>query len=187
MSGRLLHSFYPIALVSLLALPGAVLAQTTLTGRTARGLIVEKIDDGRLRRIEGNTRSEANPQNDRGAVPDDLSMDHLLLQLQRSPEQEQAVREFIDALQEPGSPNFHKWLTAAEFGERFGASQSDIDAVTAWLGSHGLTMHSVYPSGMLIDFSGTAGQIRAAFHTEIHNLEVNGQAHIANMSDPRIP
>ena len=81
MSGRLLHSFYPIALVSLLALPGAVLAQTTLTGRTARGLIVEKIDDGRLRRIEGNTRSEANPQNDRGAVPDDLSMDHLLLQL----------------------------------------------------------------------------------------------------------
>jgi subtilase family serine protease len=187
MSGRLLHSFYPIALVSLLALPGAVLAQTTLTGRTARGLIVEKIDDGRLRRIEGNTRSEANPQNDRGAVPDDLSMDHLLLQLQRSPEQELAVQEHIDALQNPGSPAFHQWLTAAEFGEKFGASQADIDAIRGWLQSHGLTVHSVYPSGMLVDFSGTAGQVREAFHTEIHNLEVNGRSHLANMSDPQIP
>ena len=185
--GLVLHTFCLALVASLLAFPGALLAQSVRTGRTARGLIVDRIDESRLHTIEGNTRPEAIPQNDRGAAPENLPMDHLLLQLQRSPEQEQAVREFIDALQEPGSPNFHKWLTAAEFGERFGASQSDIDAVTAWLGSHGLTMHSVYPSGMLIDFSGTAGQIRAAFHTEIHNLEVNGQAHIANMSDPRIP
>jgi subtilase family serine protease len=187
MSRRLLHSFYPVALVSLLAFPGAVLAQTTLTGRTARGLITGKADEGRLRRIEGNTRPEAAPQNDRGPAPEDLWMDHLLLQLQRSPEQELAVREFIDALHNPGSPNFHQWLTAAEFGERFGASQEDIDAITGWLQSHGLAVHSVYPSGMVVDFSGTAGQVRAAFHTEIHYLEVNGQSHVANMSDPRIP
>jgi subtilase family serine protease len=37
-----------------------------------------------------------------------------------------------------------------------------------------------------MDFSGTAAQVRAAFHTEIHNLDVNGERHIANMSDPRI-
>jgi subtilase family serine protease len=29
--------------------------------------------------------------------------------------------------------------------------------------------------------------VRNAFHTEIHNLNVNGQDHIANMSDPEIP
>jgi subtilase family serine protease len=40
---------------------------------------------------------------------------------------------------------------------------------------------------MVIDFSGTAGQITEAFHTEIHHLSVNGQPHVANMSDPRIP
>jgi subtilase family serine protease len=181
------HSVYLGALVSLLAFPAAILAQTALTGRNARGLITEKIDEGRLHTIEGNTRSEADPQNDRGRVPEDLAMDHMLLQLQRSPEQELAVQEFIDALHNPGSPNFHKWLTAAEFGARFGASQADIDAITGWLQSHGLTVHSVYPSGMVMDFSGTAGQVGAAFHTEIHYLEVNGQRHIANMSDPRIP
>ena len=40
---------------------------------------------------------------------------------------------------------------------------------------------------MMIDFSGSAGQVREAFHTPIHNLDVNGEAHIANMSDPQIP
>ena len=40
---------------------------------------------------------------------------------------------------------------------------------------------------MVIDFSGTAGQIRDAFHTEIHNLMVEGKMHFANMSDPQIP
>jgi subtilase family serine protease len=40
---------------------------------------------------------------------------------------------------------------------------------------------------MSIDFSGTAGQLRTAFHTEIHRLNVNGVEHIANMSDPMIP
>ena len=40
---------------------------------------------------------------------------------------------------------------------------------------------------MVIDFSGTAGQVREAFSTEIHYLEVNGAQHIANMSDPQIP
>ena len=40
---------------------------------------------------------------------------------------------------------------------------------------------------MVIDFSGTAGQIRDAFQTEIHHLDVNGVGHIANMSNPQIP
>ena len=40
---------------------------------------------------------------------------------------------------------------------------------------------------MVIDFSGTAGEIAEAFHTEIHYLDVDGEQHFANMSDPQIP
>ena len=40
---------------------------------------------------------------------------------------------------------------------------------------------------MLIDFSGTAGQVKGAFRTEIHKLDVNGVAHIANVSGPYLP
>jgi subtilase family serine protease len=44
-----------------------------------------------------------------------------------------------------------------------------------------------YPTGMVMDISGTAGRINEAFHTEIHHLEVRGREHYANMTDPTIP
>ena len=78
-------------------------------------------------------------------------------------------------------------ITAQQFGQRFGVAQQDIDALTRWLGSYGFNINAIYPSNMLIDFSGTASQVRAAFHTEIHNLEVKGTRHVANMSEPQIP
>ena len=59
--------------------------------------------------------------------------------------------------------------------------------MTGWLESQGFKVNLVYPNQMVIDFTGTAGQIRQAFRTEIHHLLVKGQAHIANMSDPQIP
>ncbi len=150
-------------------------------------LITRPIDENHTITLGGNTRPEAVPANDRGRVPDSTPIEHMLLQLQRSPEQDAAVDKLIDQLHDQSSPNYHHWLTAAQFGERFGLSQQDLATITGWLQSHGFTVNAVYPNGMLIDFSGTAGVIRSALHTEIHNLTVNGVAHIANMSDPKIP
>ena len=114
-------------------------------------------------------------------------MAHLLLQLRRAPEQEAALQRYLDEVQDPTSANFHKWLTAEQFGQQFGAAQQDLDTISRWLESHGFSVNLVYPNRMVIDFSGTAGRVRDAFHTEIHNLEVRGENHIANMSDPQIP
>ena len=114
-------------------------------------------------------------------------MDHILLQLQRSPEQQTAVDALIDNLHNPKSPDYHHWLTAAEFGQRYGLAPQDLTTITGWLQFHGFTVNAVYTNGLLIDFSGNAGQIRQAFHTEIHALNVDGAPHIANMSDPQIP
>jgi subtilase family serine protease len=135
----------------------------------------------------GNTRPEATQTNDRGPVADNLAMDHMLMQLKRSLVEERAMDMFLDSLHDPKSPNYHHWLTAEEFGERFGESQTAIQEVTTWLESNGFTVNGVFPSRMAIDFSGSASQIRTAFHTSIHRLLVNGQAHIANTSDPTVP
>jgi len=170
-----------------LALPLAFASQNLDGARNVRPLITQAIDESRLRTLEGNTRPEAAAENDRGAVTHDLALDHMLLQLRRSPESEQAFDQYLEDVQNPKSANFHHWLTAAQIGERFGPATEDIQTVTRWLESHGFTVNSVQPSGMVIDFSGNAGQVREAFRTEIHELEVNGQRHIANMSDPRIP
>ncbi|HTW63173.1 MAG TPA: S53 family peptidase [Bryobacteraceae bacterium] len=170
----------------LLGLNGALTAQTGARA-PARILIPQSIDPSRLYTLSGNTNPAVSPQNDRGKVPDAFAMNHMLLQLQRSPERERALKIFIDQQHDSASPNFHRWLTAEQFGQLFGPAPQDIETVSAWLRAGGFTVNTVYPSGMLIDFSGTAGEVLAAFHTEIHKLSVNGKDHIANMSDPRIP
>lgn len=146
-----------------------------------------QIDNTRLVTLHNNTRPEANALNDRGRVSDDFALPHMLLQLKISPEREAAMNKFIAELNDRNSPNYHKWLTPAQFAENFGVAKPDVDAVTDWLQSHGFTINGVQASGRVIDFSGKAGQVHTAFHTEIHNLEVDGRAHFGNMSDPQIP
>jgi hypothetical protein len=164
----------------------AALAQTS--PGPSQTLITQSIDEGNLIVLAGNTRPEArNPANDRGIVPDSLPLPHMMLQLRRPAAQEQAFVTLIDQLHDPKSPNFHHWLSASEISAQFGPAASDIQTITGWLAQHGFIVNTVYSSSMVIDYSGTAGQIRTAFHTEIHNLSVNGVAHIANMSDPQIP
>src|ERR1035441_4301839 len=149
-------------------------------------LITADIDESQLIRV-GGTRREANAKNDRGRVEDSFPMDHMLLQLKRAPELERKFDQYIDSLTDKRSPNFRHWMMAAEQGEKYGLAQQDIDSITGWLGSHGFSVGYVYPNLMVIDFSGTAGQIREAFHTEIHYLEVKGEQYFANMSTPQIP
>jgi subtilase family serine protease len=154
-------------------------------GSTARRLITQPVDEDRRVILKGNTRPEANPANDRGAVSDALPMEHMQMQLRLPAEKEQELEQFISELQDPASPNYHKWLAPDQFRQQFSLAQEDSDAVSAWLQSQGFTVNVAYPRSL--DFSGTAGQVRNAFKTEIHQLEVNGVKHIANMTDPQIP
>ncbi len=151
-----------------------------------RPLITEAVDETKLATLAGNTRPEATAQNDRGAVANDMRLD-MYLQLKRSPEQELAAKEFVESLTDKTSANFHKWINAAEYGRRFGVAPEDIAKVSQWLESHGFVVNAVPANNMVIDFSGNAGQVREALHTEIHNLEVGGRSYFANMRDPQIP
>ena len=149
--------------------------------------ITRPIDESSRVTLAGNTRPEASKANDRGAVPDSLVLDHMQLLLRRPAAQEQALENAIDRLYDRGSPSFHQWLSAGQLGQQFGPAAQDVQAVTGWLAAKGFTVNAVDPTGMVVDFGGTAGQIRSALHTEIHYLNVKGAKHLANMSDPQIP
>jgi subtilase family serine protease len=120
-------------------------------------------------------------------VPDSFPAQRLILLLNRPPEREAALQQFLQAAHTRGSASYHKWLTPEQIGEQFGPADADVQTVTGWLNSHGLQVAKTSKSGQFIEFSGTAGQLREAFHTEIHQYSVNGVTQYANANEIRIP
>jgi subtilase family serine protease len=144
-------------------------------------------DDNSLTKLPGNTSRSARPELDQGRAPDSLPQEHILMMLRRSESQQQALQQLISQQYDPRSPYFHHWLTPQQFGAEFGPASEDIRKVNQWLTQQGFTVNGVPAGGLFVDFSGTAGQVAQAFHTEIHRYRVNGQDHYANASDPYIP
>jgi subtilase family serine protease len=178
--------FCCISLLILLSSSPAA-AQAGNSASTNAPLITQAVDDSNLVVLRGNTHPLALPQYDQGAVSPDLALHRMLLVLKRSPAQEAALDQLLDAQQDNSSPSYHQWLTPQQFGQQFGPTDQDIQTISTWLGSHGLQVASVSNGRIVIEFSGTAGQVAEAFHTTIHNYTVNGEHHYANSTDPQIP
>ena len=177
--------FSSALMCSLLA---SAISATAVAQHTPKvNLVRSDINDNKTFTFHGNVRPEATAENDRGAVADDMQLGQMDLILARSPESQAAFDQYLEDLQNPASPNFHKWLTAAQIGDKFGPSDEDVARLTDWMTSKGFTVNGVTADGMLMTFSGTAGDVRKAFHSSVHNLSVNGVPHIANMTDPEIP
>ncbi|WP_233843759.1 protease pro-enzyme activation domain-containing protein [Dyella sp. 2HG41-7] len=128
-------------------------------------------------------------------IPDTATMNHMQLILKPSAQRQAALKQLIAAQHNPQSPSFHQWITPDQYGQNFGVADADIATVTAWLTSQGFTVNNIYPNKTQIDFSGTAGQVRAAFHTQ-ENLYTLRQTlggattsvtHLSNNSDISIP
>jgi len=149
--------------------------------------ITQAVDEANLVTLRGNIHPLARPEYDQGAAPDDLPMERMLLLLQRSPEQEAALRKLLEQQQVKASPSYHQWLTPEQFGRQFGPANADIDIVTQWLTSRGFQVNRVALGGATVEFSGAAGLVREAFQTEIHKYVAQGEAHWANANDPQIP
>jgi subtilase family serine protease len=168
--------------LALIATP-AVQAQT----HPVPARITAQVDDTRTVQLKGNVHPLARPEFNRGAVADSQPMTRMLLTLQRSAEQETALQQLMDAQQTKGSASYHAWLTPEQFGKQFGPSDADVQAVTDWLTRQGFQVAKVAAGRSAIEFSGTVAQVRNAFHTEIHKFSVNGEEHLANVSEPAIP
>jgi hypothetical protein len=149
--------------------------------------IVDRVNEGALVALRGNTHPLAQPQFDQGAAPPDLPMARMLLVLKRSDAQELTLQTLLDDQQDQNSPNYHQWLTPDAFGQQFGPSDQDMQAVAEWLRSHGFQIGMIGRGRTVIEFSGTAAQVQQAFHVEIHKYTVDGKDHWANASDPQIP
>ncbi|OKJ16662.1 protease pro-enzyme activation domain-containing protein [Kitasatospora sp. CB01950] len=72
---------------------------------------------------------------------------------------------FLAAVGTPGTPEFGHYLTPEQFNERFGPTQADVDQVRAFLAAQGLKVDSVSANRQVVNASGSASKVAAAFGT----------------------
>src|ERR1039457_2912131 len=124
---------------------------------------------------------------DLGPAAPDTKLVGMSLRFSMTADQGAALDQLLADQQNPSSPRYHQWLTPTQFAAQFGLSSSDIAKVTAWLAGEGFTVTGVANGGTFVTFDGTVAQAEAAFGTSIHNLSLNGEAHFANITNPRVP
>jgi Pro-kumamolisin, activation domain len=149
--------------------------------------ITTSIDEAQPSPVKGDLHPLARPQNDRGAADPSLKIQRITMAFQPTAAQQADLDALLAAQQNPTSASFHQWLTPQQYGERFGIAPDDLAKVTSWLQSMGFTVVETPASRNFIVFNGTAGQVRAAFHADIHNYEAKGQKFYANSSEPSVP
>ena len=169
------------------SLPIFVFLATASLAQAAPQRLRSAIDESQITPLRGNVSHLATPQYDRGPVSPSMKIEGASIVFNRSAAQQADADRLLKQLQDPGSSNYHKWLTPQQYADRFGMSQPDIDKVTAWLQSHGLHVERVAISRTQIFFSGKAAQIQAALHTQLHQFVQDGETHFANATEPAFP
>lgn len=111
----------------------------------------------------------------------------MLLVLTPDAAQEAELKKLLDGQQNPDSADYHRWLSAAEFGARFGAADADVQKVRAWLEGAGFAIEGVAASKRWVEFSGTSAQVENAFHTVMQYYRVRGKTYVANSTDLGLP
>lgn len=113
------------------------------------------------------------------------SVQEINITVRLKPQNEAAFDKAVDALYDPASPTFHKWLTDAQL-KQYAPTQEQTNAVGKELERHGLTILSTDESGFSIRAHGTVSNVESAFNTEIHQFQRNGKVFRANVTNARL-
>ena len=175
-----MHSNRLLALVLLFAFAHSLKA-------APQDRIRRPIDTSRAVRIAQPPKVAVTSENDLGPVDPSLMIEGVTLAIRPSPEQQKALEALLETQRDPSSPEFHRWLTPEEFGDRFGASQNDVNAVVAWLRGEGLVIDEIARGRNFIVIKGTAAQLSRTFQTAIHYYGTATKTNYANRVPPSIP
>lgn len=94
---------------------------------------------------------------------------------------------FLKQLQDPKSPNFHKYLTAEQWNARFAPSASDEQKVADWAETNGLKVTGRFANRLIIDVDGSAENVEKAFAVKMNSYELAGKQEMSNDRDPVMP
>ena len=99
-----------------------------------------------------------------------------------------ALTHLLRDLYDPASPRFHRYLTSAQFAERFGPSEEDYQAVIRFATSHGLLVTATQANRTLLYVAGSVANIETAFHVrmEVYQHPAEARAFFAPDTEPSV-
>jgi hypothetical protein len=99
-----------------------------------------------------------------------------------------ALQAFVTAVSTPGSPQYHHYLAAGQFGPTFGPTASTVAATRSWLASSGLQVGATSANGLLIPVAGTVATMEQAFAVPLVQARLrNGRLARAETANPAVP
>ena len=78
---------------------------------------------------------------------------------------------FLIDLYTPGNPNFRKYLTPAQFTEKYGPTEQDYQALIEFARTNGLTVTATHPNRKLLDISTSVADIERVFHITMRTYQ----------------
>ena len=106
-----------------------------------------------------------------GALP---SAQDLGLGVALKPRDANALAAYAAAVSTPGSPEFHRFLSAKEFAARFAPAPSIVSALVRTLKADGLRVGSIPQNRLLIPVTGTVKGVETALHTHVDAYRLAG-------------
>jgi subtilase family serine protease len=96
-------------------------------------------------------------------------------------------RALANAVVDPHSPQYHRFLTPAEYAERFALPITVRDRALRWLRAGGLDAQEQSGTGDLLHAAGTVAQLEKLFNLRLGRYRVGDTTFVANDRAPAVP
>jgi len=83
----------------------------------------------------------------------------------------EALTNLLQRIYDPASPDYHHYLTPAQFADAFGPASEDYQAIQAFSLAHGLKVRATHSNRTLLDVTGSVSNIEKAFHVTLRTYE----------------
>jgi len=97
------------------------------------------------------------------------------------------VQPTLQAMLTQGNPLYGTTFTVDQFAAQFGATSAQVSAVESYLQSSGFTGIKATDNNLLIQATGTAAKVEAAFNTSLSQYSLNGTTVFANTTPVQVP
>ncbi len=91
---------------------------------------------------------------------------------------QELLTSLIDRLSDPASPDYRRWLSVAEFTERFGRTEAEYQKVADFAEANGFAVTYKSPNRLMLVVRGSVAQIEEAFNVKMRTYEVPAENRI---------